>query len=258
MKRELNKEQFFTKPENVKKCLSLADLDEYDVIIEPSAGDGAFSKLIEGCLAMDIEPMGENIKKQDFLTFSFYKENKKVLTIGNPPYGRQSSLAVKFINKAAEFSDKIIFILPLSFKKESMISRLNKHIFLERVEDLITNDFYFQDKNFTIPCAIFIFKIDKNSTRAKPKKYTTNDFSFVSKELADDSIRRVGFYSGKLEGLNVSESSHYFIKWNNPSAKEIFKKINFTDSASNTVGARSISKNEIIKLYLEEINGKAD
>ena len=58
----------------------------------------------------------------------------------------------------------------------------------------------------------------------------------------------MGYYAGKIEGLDVSKESHYFIKDNN-NAIEILKQIKYP-SALNTVGSRSISKNEIIKEYL--------
>ena len=59
--------------------------------------------------------------KQDFLELDIklYKDVKNVHTIGNPPFGRQSTLAKKFIKKCAVFSDSISFILPKSFRKGS-------------------------------------------------------------------------------------------------------------------------------------------
>lgn len=71
----------------------------------------------------------------------------------------------------------------------------------------------------------------------------------MEKENADCSIRRVGFYSGKIEGLDVSSSSHYFVKWNTEEAKENYLKLKF--NFDNTVGARSLSKTEIIRKYYE-------
>ena len=38
--------------------------------------------------------------------------NKKVLFFGNPPFGRNSSLALKFIKKCCIHGDTIAFILP--------------------------------------------------------------------------------------------------------------------------------------------------
>lgn len=247
MKRKINLEQFFTTEENVKFCLSKINLDKYDNIIEPSAGSGSFSKLIKNCVAFDIEPKNENIIKQDFLKLDTKQfENKKNLVVGNPPFGRQSSLAIKFINKSAEFADTIAFILPKSFKKESTINKLNRHLFLTNVYELPNTKFFFEKEFFDIPCSFFIFEKRKES-RIKEKLPVVTDFSFVKPEEADCSIRRVGFYAGKIEGLEVSTSSHYFVKWNTSTAKDNYLKLKF--DLDNTVGARSLSKTEIIKQY---------
>ena len=252
MKRKLDKEQFFTTPENVDKCLSYLNFEDYDLIIEPSAGNGSFSNKINNCVAYDIEPLGNNIIKQDFLQLNINKEDRKILVVGNPPFGRQSSLAIKFLNKAATFADTIAFILPLSFKKESVLNKLDRHLFLTNVYDLVNFNFYFEEKFFSVPCAFFIFEV-KEELRELKEKEKTEDFSFVKQEEADDAIRRVGFYSGKIEDKNSNTSSHYFVKWNNPKAKEIFSSIEFT--FENTVGARSLSQQEMIHFYLEK---KAD
>lgn len=245
MKRKVYLEQFFTKPEVAEYCLSFIDLKRFDRIIEPSAGNGSFSNLIENCEAYDILPQNEKIIKQDFFTLNVEKGN--ILVVGNPPFGRQSSLAVKFINHAAEFSKCIAFILPLSFQKESMFERLDEHVFLNKFILLKPNSFYFEEEEFDIPCGFFIFDV-LEKTREKCKKYETDDFIFCKKNEADFSIRRVGFYAGKVEQVDVSESSHYFIKDLN-GAKTILEQIKY-DDAIKTVGPRSISKNEIIKEYL--------
>lgn len=248
MKREISKEQFFTTDKNALFCLSKVNIKNYERVIEPSAGNGSFSNKIENCIAYDIEPMADNIIKQDFLKLKI-ERGEKTLVIGNPPFGRQSSLATKFINKAAEFADVIAFILPLSFKKDSMINRLNKHLHLKEVHDLEDCEFYFNDKKYNIPCAFFIFEF-KEKLREVKKPETTDDFKFVPQSEADDSIRRVGYYAGRIEPVDSSPSSHYFVKWNNKDAREIFSKIKFQHD--NTVGARSISKNEMISSYNKE------
>ena len=245
MKREIKLEKFYTKINTAKFCLEFLNLEDYDLIIEPSAGNGSFSNLLD-CVAYDIEPEKDDIIKADFLNLNIEKKGK-ILVVGNPPFGRQSSLAIKFINHASTFADTIAFILPLSFKKESMIKKLNSHLHLENVVDLPNDAFYYCDKDYNIPCAFFIFK-HREEIREKAEKIQTEDFEFVNKEAADYSIRRVGYYAGKVEGLDVSKESHYFIKDNN-NAIEILKQIKYP-SALNTVGSRSISKNEIVKEYL--------
>ena len=245
MKRKVDIEKFYTKPEIAKLCLEHLDLNKYDRIIEPSAGNGSFSSLVPNCEAYDLAPENENIKQQDFFNFSAKRGN--ILVFGNPPFGRQSSLAIKFINHAATFAKTVAFILPKSFSKESMINKLNKNLHCVSIIELPKNAFFYEKKDFDVPCNFYIFEYLEKE-RERPKKYITNDFEFVKKEEADYSIRRVGFYAGKVEGLDVSKESHYFIKDKND-AISILKNLKY-DSALNTVGSRSISKNEIIKEYL--------
>lgn len=245
MKRKIDLEKFYTKPDVAKFCLKHLDLEKYDRVIEPSAGNGSFSSLVPGCEAYDLRPENENIKQQDF--FEFKTEKGKILVLGNPPFGRQSNLAIKFINHAATFAKTIAFILPKSFSKESMMEKLDRHLHCINVIDLPENSFYYNDESYNIPCNFYIFE-NLEQEREKPKKYITEDFEFVKKEEADYSIRRVGFYAGKIEDLEVSKESHYFIKDKN-NAIDILKNLKY-QTALDTVGARSISKNEIVKEYL--------
>lgn len=114
-------DKYYTKVIVAELCLNLVkkyikfNID--DLIIEPSAGNGSF---IEGIKSItnnyrfyDLEPDNDEIIKQDYLqyNYSIIKENfNKIHIIGNPPFGRQSSLAIKFIKKSCEFCDSISFI----------------------------------------------------------------------------------------------------------------------------------------------------
>ena len=75
--------------------------------------------------AFDIDPKKDYITKQNFLELgldkykSYQSEGRKIHCIRNPPFGRQASLARKFIKKCSLFSNTIAFILPKSFRKES-------------------------------------------------------------------------------------------------------------------------------------------
>ena len=44
-------DRFYTLEPIVNKCLNLLSLEQYDCIIEPSAGNGSFSNKIKGCFA---------------------------------------------------------------------------------------------------------------------------------------------------------------------------------------------------------------
>ena len=49
-------DKFYTKPEVSKLCINMIDLSDFDLIIEPSAGCGSFSKQIDNCVAYDLVP----------------------------------------------------------------------------------------------------------------------------------------------------------------------------------------------------------
>ena len=89
--------------------------------------------------------------------------------------------------------------------------------------------------------------------RVKIDKLTPQHFEFVKiDENPDISFRRVGVYAGKIDtDTEKSEQSHYFIKFtNNKSIKSNLEKLKaITFNFNNTVGPRSISKQELIKEF---------
>ena len=255
-------DKFYTSSSVVNKCIQLINekinIQQRDLCIEPSAGNGSF---IEGIKSLsknyefyDLEPENNEIIKQDYLKYDCStlqkKRNSKIHTIGNPPFGRQSSLAIKFIKKAAEYSDSISFILPKSFKKESLKKHfpLKYHLIYEY--DLPKDSFLVDNKKHDVPCVFQIWE-KKDYDREVVKKLEPQHFQFVKKtENPDISFRRVGVYAGKID-TNIddkSEQSHYFIKFNNKSSKikniEIFKNVKF--EFNNSVGPKSISKQELL------------
>jgi len=97
----------------IDKTIQILKNEKISEVIEPSAGNGVFSKKIKNCIAYDLEPEFESIIRQDFLTLDIpYKKGK--LFIGNPPYGSRCNLAKSFCNKAFELGDFVAFILPIS------------------------------------------------------------------------------------------------------------------------------------------------
>ena len=255
-------DKFYTSPSIVNECIKLINekisIQQHDLCIEPSAGNGSF---IEGIKSLsknyefyDLEPENNEIIKQDYLEYDCStlqkKRNTKIHTIGNPPFGRQSSLAIKFIKKASEYSDSISFILPKSFKKDSLKKHfaLKYHLIYEY--DLPKDSFLVDNKKHDVPCVFQIWE-KKDYDREVIKKLEPLHFKFVKKtENPDISFRRVGVYAGKID-TNIddkSEQSHYFIKFNNKSNKikniEIFKNVKF--EFNNSVGPKSISKQELL------------
>lgn len=239
-------DKFYTKKEIAKKLIEKIDLSEFNLIIEPAAGNGSFSNLINNVKAFDIEPEGFNIKKADFLKINPKEFSGNTLVIGNPPFGRNGSLALSFIKHSCLFCEKFAFILPMSFKKQSFYDKIPMNFWKIYEEDLPENSFIFEGKEINIPCVFQIYE-KREELRIKKKIEQPDWFSFVKKEEANLSIRRVGIYAGKaFLDIDKSEQSHYFIKTENP--------IDFVDMINsikwehnNTVGPRSISKLELLE-----------
>ena len=258
-------DKFYTSPETVKMCLNLVkkhiNIDKLDLCIEPSAGNGSFisgiKSLFEYFMFYDLKPENREISQLDYLMWEHNvldrKRYNKVHVIGNPPFGRQSSLATKFIKKSSEFCDTISFILPKSFKKDSLQRRVPLHFHLVCNQDLPENSFLLNGQRYDVPC-VFQIWIKQKTMRKLPDKQKPINFKFVSKnDIHDISFRRVGINAGEINRNTKFKSSqtHYFIKFDSTLSDELFqrlKKINY-QCKHNTCGPKSISKQELIKEY---------
>jgi hypothetical protein len=258
-------DKFYTKSEIALKCYDkfieiINPLTETDLIIEPSAGNGSFSNIImknfDNYNFYDIEPEADNIIKQDFLLLDFEQFINKydnIHILGNPAFGRQASIAKKFIQKSCKYASSIGFILPKSFKKDTFKKSFDLKFHLIYEMDLENNAFILGNNgnDYNVPCIFQIWK-KKLFDRVIPIIIESVYFAFVKKnELPDFSIRRVGFYASKIyNGTKDSTQSHYYIKLlDNINKTKFFEQyetvIQFEHN--NTVGPKSISKQELIK-----------
>jgi hypothetical protein len=122
-----SRDQFYTNENVARSCIQciieiLPFTKEY-FWVEPSAGSGAFLHNVPSSIekiGLDLEPMVNDILRQDYITWNPPPTNRKIIVFGNPPFGRQSSLAKAFIAKSCKFAEVVAFILPKSFTKPSM------------------------------------------------------------------------------------------------------------------------------------------
>ena len=256
--KEIN-DKFYTKSDISKLCIDMLNLSEFDLIIEPSAGNGSFSKQINNCIAYDLVPEDESIIQQDFFELDITQFNdKKVLTIGNPPFGVQNNLAISFFNKAAKYSDTIAFILPKSFMKESIQRKLDLSFHLEKFIELPYNSFLLNGEEYGVNCVFQVWKKKNIKRIVKKKNFCYSYIEFGNVNDFDFIVRRVGGNAGKAyilkEGETVSTQSNYFIKnktsLSNEALVDIINGIKM-DAVNYSVGPRSLSKIELIE-YLEE------
>jgi hypothetical protein len=174
--------------------------------------------------------------------------------IGNPPFGRQSSLAIQFIKKSALIADSISFILPKSFKKDSMQKHFPPKFHLIYQKDIEDNSFLQDGKPIDVPCIFQIWQKREEERQVIAKLDADPDiFQFVKQdENPDISFRRVGVNAGTIDDKELDKKSfqsHYFIKFGPTiNKKEFIEKMRQIEyKHDNTVGPKSIGKQEIIR-----------
>lgn len=273
------KDQFYTSPSVAKKCIEILisrlhngelylpvlPLSSY-LWVEPSAGNGVFLNNIPETydkIGIDIEPgpgAGANILKQDFLTWMPPQTTQKpVIIFGNPPFGRQSSLAKAFITHSCKFASTstIAFILPRSFVKPSMSCAFDAHFHCIHSSEVERNAFVLGggDASYDVPCVFQIWQ-KRSVPRIVPEKITEKGFQYVKEtDPRDIVIRRVGVYAGRCfygdnNATEYNKQTHYFIKLDEQFVaaqhiKQIADKVNAHVFPTNTTGPRSLSKPEI-------------
>jgi predicted RNA methylase len=257
-------DKYYTKAQVVEQCLSLVQetisIKDNDIVIEPSAGNGAFISGIKALTSRyrfyDLEPEHNEVVKRDYLLYDFQVDNPgttgRIHLICNPPFGRQSSLALKFIKKSCEFCDTISFILPKSFKKDSLKAKVPLHFHLLYEGDLPDKSFLVNQEEHNVPCIFQIWE-KKDNPRAVPELLKPKGFKFVKQDESPDiSFRRVGVNAGVID-INTSGKSiqsHYFIKFKSSEVEKILQRLStISYDFNNTVGARSISKQELIAKF---------
>ena len=240
-------DKFYTK-QHIADYYSHIVLDRYgkDVTyIEPTAGDGAFLKVLPNIQGYDLLPEREDIIEMDIFKNTHFDTN--TVAVGNPPFGMNASLAQAIFNHIASFKVKAIcFIVPKTFKKESMHGKLDENYHIVFEQDVIKDAFIVDGKNKHVPCVFQIWEYKKRK-REKEEKTQCKWIEFVEKDVADIAVRRAGGKAGKLlDGLNHSKESTYFIKTNHNMVSKAIQLINL-EMVDNTAGVRSISKDELCK-----------
>lgn len=256
-------DRFYTPLPIVKQCLNLVNFSQFDCIIEPSAGTGNFLSQFPNEIdkfGYDLFPEGNNIEQADWFNLNkeIFNNYKSILVCGNPPFGQQNKLAINFFNESAKFCNTIAFILPLSFKKDSIQNRLDLHFSL--VKELLLPDCKFlllNQQEVLVPCVFQIWERQENLREKVKLPLISNLFDFVDKNNADFRIQRVGGNAGKASfDLSKSASSNYFIKNKSKLSNEDFVKlVNSLEFPTITfaTGPKSLSKGELISIIEENI-----
>jgi predicted RNA methylase len=266
--RTTGKEQFYTPPALAKTLLDEVVKHVEDLksrtMLEPAGGTGAFIKAakklgIQEIISFDIEPKHKEVSLGNFLEAEITA--KHAVTISNPPFGRNNSLSIPFFNKAADHSDYICFIVPRSWRKWSVINRLDQRFHLIADVDLQID--YVDDKDDQISSKNRLATCFQIWEKRKTKRpiVTVVDNQFIKKvkpQEADVSLTIFGYGCGRLktEFKREPNSTQMFLKLQHPRALEALQSVDFSRFFKNTAYTEALSLQEINFLLNEFLIGE--
>jgi predicted RNA methylase len=267
-RRVTGKEQFYTPPELAHRLTAqispLVGGLEGKLVIEPAGGTGAFINAAKDLgatrvLSFDIEPKSDGVQLGDFLEADL-AGIKGAITISNPPFGRNNSLSIPFFNKAAKHSDYIAFIVPRSWRKWSVINRLNRNFHLIHDQDLSIDyvddlgEMVWQKSNLR---TCFQLWERRDSQRDLIKVQDLGLISKVTPEEADIAITVFGYSCGliRTEFERVPNSTLMFLKLHDERVLNTLKSVDFSRFFRNTAYTEALSLQEIRFLLNEAIFG---
>jgi len=272
--RDQGLDKFYTDPSYSNKCIEkvLELYPSWDLIVEPSAGNGSFYSQIPANykkIGLDISPEHPDIQTHDFFEYyptSLKGTNHRILVIGNPPFGRVSSLAIKFFNHAAEWANVIAFIVPRTFRKISVQNKLHENFKLVYDEEVPTKPCCFSPP-MMVKCCFQIWEktADKREKIDLPTHHI--DWEFLAfgpldqkgqptpPPGADFAIRAYGGKIGEIisdERLSeLRPKSWHWIKSTKVDKKELIRRFSTLDYSNslNTARQNSMGKAELISIY---------
>ena len=268
MKRTVEGEQYFTPVDTARKCVEFVaerfPLENFDLVVEPSAGEGAFFEQlpVSSRIGIDIEPRHPGLVQADFLAWRTATNQGRTLTIGNPPFGQRAAIAFEFINAACSFSDVVAFILPRSFNKYTFINRVPRYFHL--VDSFECSEFYAPDGTTVEVRTVFqiwekrpeirnIIHLadshpDFEMKHAHISRTSEADLSRLRSEF-EFTIPQVGasFFPRDVEV--VDKGSHWFIKPKDVLVRKRFEVLDFSFLDGMNTAHKSLSKRDIIAAY---------
>lgn len=278
-----NLDKFYTQPAVAKQCynflLNLYPEIEDKKFLEPSAGCGYFLPYLKHYIALDIKPEGDNIIEQDF--FKWIAPSEHFITIGNPPFGQRSKLAIQFFNYATNFSDIIAFILPVSFMKWSVQKELNQKFALVDYFYLEEESFLVDGKPYGVRTVFQIWvkqdtKYDHgiNKRLQKQPPITHEDFKIWQYNATPEAVKTVeedwtiatyrqgyhdynekfthndyNYIKEKMTGKKKQQ--FFFIKPLNSEAENIINNMDFNALAARNTSTPGFGKGDFVSYYIE-------
>ena len=279
-------DKFYTQEHVAKQCFeflhSQLNISENAIYLEPSAGAGSFINLLSHYIALDIAPEDDRIKKQDYLKYEVDKEN--FITIGNPPFGNRSKLAIDFFNKAATMSDVIAFILPVYFMKLSIKKNLSSNFALYNYLYLEPESFTSNGKPYSVRTVFQIwvkkgsqydnginlrltkqppishedFEIWQYNATPEAVKYVEEDWKYATYRQGyhnyNQIFTRKDYNYIKEKMTAAKKQQFFFIKPLTEEAENLILNMDFNALAERNTATPGFGKGDFVSYYIERKN----
>ena len=260
-------EQYYTPKgladELVKLTLKAIPRATEKSFLEPAGGTGSFIEAlnragIEAVTSVDKYPMHPGVIQADFLEWETMDTD--LLTISNPPFGRNNALSVPFFNRAAKFSSHIAFLVPRSWRKWSVQNRLDTrfHLVLDvdvavQYEDVLGAKI--AKRNDLRTC----FQIWEKRLELRPV-IAVPDNGFIQKSSPDDAdlaIRVFGYGCGTVmnDFPRQPNTTLMFLRVLDKSIESALQDLDYERFSINTAYTRALSFQEINFLINERVFG---
>jgi len=253
-------------------------LDQFDVIVDPSARDGAFvNQLGKNKFVVWYDLAAEDqVHRVDFLLYGLTPAMRltKNLFIGFPPFGSNCMKSLLFFNHAAKVADAIAFVVPVLFRKPTFQDDLDNSFHMVNEFAMTTASLTRNGKPSNLRCMFQVWVKDHVELQphlTKPsgiRNYSiwtleSPDFHFVNGDKrgqANLAIKRIGLDTGTIVtdfDEIKSIDTYLFLEFNDP---KDFDRIydNLLMLNLQTLGQRydakqvpSIGKRDICGLYIK-------
>lgn len=264
-------DKFYTSESFAKECVDCLfehfSRTRFDLVVEPSAGNGSFVRQLSNLAnvdAIDIAPEDASIRKEDFFRFRPSTVYRRVLVVGNPPFGRGCSLAIRFFNHAAEWADVIAFIVPRTFRRRSVQNKLCLDFHLVNDMEVPVRPCVFHP-TMSVKCCFQIWQ--RRAEPRAPLRIPTSHphWEFLKYGPLDErgqptppagasfAIRAYGGNIGEIRATSLHtlrpKSWHWIRAIESPSVLiERFSNLDFSE-AENTARQNSMGRAELVSLY---------
>ena len=276
-------DKFYTQNHVSKLCFDFLqnqlNIDENAIYLEPSAGAGSFLNYLPHYIALDIMPEDDRITQQDYLLYTTDKTD--FITIGNPPFGNRSKLAIDFFNKASTMSDVIAFIVPVSFMKWSVQKNLNTQFALHSYMYLEPESFSSNGEPYSVrtvfqiwvkkgskydngvnlrltkqpPISHSDFKIWQYNATPEAVKYVDEDWKYATYRQGyhdyNQIFTRADYDHIKEKMTGAKKQQFFFIKPLTAEAEKIILDMNFNALAERNTATPGFGKGDFVSYYVE-------